>query len=79
MFLRCPSTYSSVFIVREYVQGLKNADELLDMISSAVEDQGSKLMKGEMLYPEVYPCSLHYLQIQIEAYACLPSITPYRR
>jgi len=60
MFFKCLGTYSLVFIVREYVQGLKNADELLDMISAAVEDQESKLMKGEMLYPEVYPCDIHF-------------------
>lgn len=59
-----------LFTVREYVQGLGNADELLDMVSAAVEDQESKLMKGEMLYPEVYLCGLHsYLQMRIEANA----------
>ena len=80
MFLKCLSTYSFVFTVREYVQGLKDADELLDMISAAVEDQESKLMKGEMLYPEVYPCDLHYyLQMRVNANACSLSITPYRR
>ncbi|KAI5810105.1 exosome complex exonuclease exoribonuclease-like protein [Peziza echinospora] len=43
--------------IKEYVKGLKNADELLDMISAAVEDQESKLTKGGMLYPEYYSLS----------------------
>ncbi|KAF8417437.1 exosome complex exonuclease exoribonuclease-like protein [Tirmania nivea] len=43
--------------IREYVQGLKNADELLDMISAAVEDQELRLVKSEMLYPEYYSIS----------------------
>ncbi|KAF8473463.1 ribonuclease R [Kalaharituber pfeilii] len=42
--------------IRDYVQGLKNADELLDMISAAVDEQESKL-KGDMLYPDYYSIS----------------------
>lgn len=42
-----------IYAVREYVKGLKNADELLDMVSAAEDDQELKLTKGEMLYPEV--------------------------
>lgn len=41
--------------VKEYVKGLSNADELLDMISAALEDQEAKASRGEMLYPEVGP------------------------
>lgn len=40
-------------IVRDYVKGFKNADELLDMISAAMEDQEAKATRGEMLYPDV--------------------------
>ncbi len=39
--------------IKEYVQGLKNADELLDMISAALEDHNAKAAKPDMLYPEV--------------------------
>lgn len=39
--------------IREYVKGLKNADEMLDMISAAMEDQESR-QQGDMLYPEYY-------------------------
>jgi hypothetical protein len=39
--------------VKEYVKGLENADELLDMISAAIENQEAKAAGGEMLYPEV--------------------------
>lgn len=39
--------------VKEYVKGLENADELLDMISAALENQEAKAAGGEMLYPEV--------------------------
>ncbi|KAL7266696.1 exosome catalytic subunit dis3 [Rhizina undulata] len=42
--------------IKEYVGGLKNSDELLDMISAAL-DQDSKATKGDMLYPEYYSMS----------------------
>lgn len=35
------------------MKGLKNSDELLDMISAAAEDQEAKASKADMLYPEV--------------------------
>lgn len=56
---------TNLYPVREYVKGLKNADELLDMISAAVDDQESKVAKGDMLYPEVWQlcdqglCTVH--------------------
>ncbi|KAH8151254.1 uncharacterized protein LAJ45_04456 [Morchella importuna] len=43
--------------IRDYVRGLKNADELLDMISAAVEDAQAKASKAEMLYPEYFTMS----------------------
>ena len=49
----CPGTRLIIPVVREYVHGLKNADELLDMISTALEDQEAKAARGDMLYPDV--------------------------
>ncbi|CCX34195.1 Similar to Exosome complex exonuclease dis3; acc. no. P37202 [Pyronema omphalodes CBS 100304] len=43
--------------IKEYVKGLENADELLDMISAALENQEAKAAGGEMLYPEYYSMS----------------------
>lgn len=39
--------------IAKYVEGLPNKNELLDMISAALESQEAKVGKGEMLYPEV--------------------------
>ncbi|KAF8245100.1 RNB-domain-containing protein [Wilcoxina mikolae CBS 423.85] len=43
--------------IKEYVKGLQNSDELLDMISAALEYQEAKASRGEMLYPEYYTMS----------------------
>lgn len=40
-------------IVKDYVSGMKNSAELLDMISAALEDENAKVAKGDLLYPEV--------------------------
>lgn len=40
-------------IVKDYASGMKNSDELLDMISAALEDENAKVAKGDLLYPEV--------------------------
>ena len=47
-----------VYAVREYVQGLQNSDQLLDMISAAWDSRGSEPLKGEMFYPDVGTKSL---------------------
>lgn len=39
------------------MKGLKNSDELLDMISAAIEEQEARSSKSEMLYPEYYTMS----------------------
>lgn len=44
-------------IVKEYVGGLGNADELLDMISAAADGEEAKATKGDMIYPEYYSIS----------------------
>lgn len=44
-------------LVRDYVKGLKNSDELLDMISAAAEEAEAKSSKVEMLYPEYFTVS----------------------
>ncbi|KAF3910176.1 hypothetical protein ABW21_db0200754 [Orbilia brochopaga] len=38
--------------LHDYVKGLKNADELLDMISSSLQDQEKKANRGDNIYPE---------------------------
>jgi hypothetical protein len=41
-------------LVRDYVSGLANADQLLDMISESQEGQGVRAPQGALLYPEVW-------------------------
>ncbi|PWW79945.1 RNB-domain-containing protein [Tuber magnatum] len=43
--------------IKEYVSGMKSSDELLDMISTALENENAKIAKGDMLYPEYYSMS----------------------
>ena len=42
-----------VMIVSDYVSGLKNADQLLDMVSAGREQRENKSAKNELFYPEV--------------------------
>ena len=40
-------------VVRNYIAGLRNADELLDMISAAMDASETKTARGQNIYPEV--------------------------
>ncbi|RPA89543.1 RNB-domain-containing protein [Choiromyces venosus 120613-1] len=43
--------------IKDYVSGMKNSDELLDMISAALGDENAKAAKGDTLYSEYYSMS----------------------
>ncbi|KAF3939482.1 hypothetical protein ABW19_dt0205956 [Dactylella cylindrospora] len=43
--------------LHDYVKGLKNADELLDMISSGLQDQERRAGQGANIYPEYFSMS----------------------
>ncbi|EXJ96494.1 hypothetical protein A1O1_01620 [Capronia coronata CBS 617.96] len=43
--------------LREYVEGLDDADRLLDMVSQSAEGQESRALQGELFYPEYYSMS----------------------
>lgn len=54
--LNLREAYSSIdmYIVRDYVAGLANKDELLDMVSAALDENSNKSeKKKENFYPEV--------------------------
>lgn len=43
--------------MKDYVEGLENSDELLDMMGTATEDGGVTLVNGDSIYPEYYTMS----------------------
>jgi len=52
-FLWGSYTSTDVLAVRDYVAGLANKDELLDMVSAALDENSQKSEKKETFYPEV--------------------------
>ncbi|KAK6381020.1 exosome catalytic subunit dis3 [Exophiala oligosperma] len=43
--------------LREYVEGLDDADRLLDMVSQSADSQEARLAQGDLFYPEYYSMS----------------------
>ena len=54
---RAKKEHVDALSLRKYVEGLDDADRLLDMISQAAESQEARAAQGELFYPEYYSMS----------------------